>query len=287
MKFDETRTIEADTAPGGFRTLGSSKAFLETQAGLRELMRKEVDAKGFGPDDEPCEFSNPNQPHPVLAWDKAGFACDGYGNVVSQDGSRAAQKRCPCWRAWRSRQCADGFLSTLHPVMRMKIETADQSQRWALGKALERWNYKTPGLLLVGSPGCGKTLAGHVIITGMVEQFRKTGLVIEADDISSDLRAYGLPAGDEKAREARRRRYAHDECSQNNDMAILIDDFGRGRESRAVVDTYRYLIRNVYNRHMHTVITTNLERREVGVAFGPDIYRRLFETPEWMTVLNV
>lgn len=287
MKADLFKPVEHDDRPGGFVNLAQAKAFAETQSILTGAMRREVAKKGFCADDEPCEFSNPNDPHPVLSWPHAGYACDGYGYVLAKDKSAASRKRCPCWIKWKRRCYADGYLAGLPEAMRLRVTNADQSNRWALGKALERWNYATPGLLLMGKSGTGKTVAGHVLIAGFSDKKGKQGLCIDADGISSDLRAFALPDGDETARQAKRRRYAHDECTQNQTMAILIDDIGRGRETQAVADTIRYLVRNLYNNHMSCVLTSNMGAQDIGRTYGMDVHRRLFETPEWMTVLNV
>lgn len=123
-----------------------------------------------------------------------------------------------------------------------------------------------PSLAILGSVGTGKTFQAY----GAVRELALSGLQLRWEfATAADLYAQLRPSAQNHG-EATYRRYAHA-------ALLVLDDVGAAKTSEWVEEINYRLINHRYERHMPTIITTNLAPRELVNGLGERVASRIVE----------
>lgn len=135
--------------------------------------------------------------------------------------------------------------------------------------------YKT-GLILAGPCGMGKTGLLTPVISAFLAK-GKSALWIELYDFIAEIQE-GYATGDSQKRL---------DAARSADI-ILLDDLGDADRTQPESDDRRriifQLVNHRYNEGLPTLITTNLQGKQIAEQFGARVFERIIESCVWHTV---
>lgn len=200
--------------------------------------------------------------------------CDGYGNVVTEDGARS----CECKKRYFIKVHLQQ--SNIPPLFEEKTfdtfetPTAEHEKdlKWAKEYVNNYSGANRRGILFIGHPGVGKT---HLAVSILREVILKgyTGLFFNMNDLLQEIRA------------------TFDENSSTTEFDILerllgvdvlvLDDVGaQERISGFVLDRFYTLVNGRYQANKTLIVTTNSDPKTLEQRLQPHTISRLYEICE-------
>ena len=198
-------------------------------------------------------------------------ACGGMGLIKTETGSRTCDCQAAAGAAARIRRAhiPVGFASATLEGFRPAPHT---SQALTAARTFAREflpgmkSCDTPGLLLTGSVGTGKTHLAVATLRAVIEEKGIDGQFVDVRELLDRLRS------------------SYDEGSSQSQAQILkpimsadlvvIDELGAARPSDWVFETIELLIGGLYNRMAPVIVTTNLPNLAAGAAAFGNSYAR-------------
>jgi len=192
--------------------------------------------------------------------------CGGVGLIpVQVDGVRASRP-CKCQTSERHQamitrsRIPAGYLGATFKTFR-KTETNCRALMVATQFVREfvpglAANSRTPGLMLTGSVGVGKTHLAAAALRQLIEDKGIYGRFVDVRELLDKLRSsYGDDAKESQAQILG--------PLLNADL-VVIDELGAARPSDWVFETIELLIGGLYNRIVPVIVTTNLANLPAG-----------------------
>lgn len=205
--------------------------------------------------------------------------CDGVGLVRVEADGRWVSRACDCQAAARAAALVkraripagfehatlDGFVASKYTAQGL-LAAKQFVREFIPGQA-------TPGLLLTGTVGTGKTHLAAGILRDLAEEKGVSGRFVDVRELLDQLRGSYDDSAQETQAQILRPLLTAD--------LVVVDELGAARPSEWVFETIELLIGGLYNRTTPTIVTTNLPNLAAGAgASTGNGYARAAMRPE-------
>lgn len=225
---------------------------------------------------------------PVDAQGEACQHCGGSGWVIEEGPGAGVARRCSCQQdelvetllelasippRYRGCSLQNFFTESTDRAVRQRLEEArGLCQHYVDDFIDERGGFSESGLLLIGSPGVGKTHLAVAILGELIRRYRVRGRFVEFTSLIHEIQSTFDPGSVLSKHELLR--------PVTDSEVLVLDELGAQKPTAWVRDLLYFILNTRYTHRRPTIFTTNLrleaETRErpldsMPAAYDPDL----------------